>query len=110
MAPLEAFRVVLQVDERSITDVRLDQTGTLVLSGLPHEGYPFRVAKITPVSTAREGRNYFRVEATPERMPEHLRPGMEGVGKIVVGPRLLVWIWTRDVIDWVRLKTWTWLP
>jgi multidrug efflux pump subunit AcrA (membrane-fusion protein) len=110
VAPLEAFRVVLQVDERSITDVRLDQTGTLVLSGLPQEGFRFRVAKITPVSTAREGRNYFRVEATPERMPEHLRPGMEGVGKIVIGRRLLVWIWTHEVIDWLRLKAWTWLP
>ncbi len=110
VAPLEAFRVVLQVDEHSITDVRLDQTGTLVLSGLPHEGFPFRVVKITPVSTAREGRNYFRVEATPERMPEHLRPGMEGVGKIVVDRRLLVWIWTRDVIDWVRLMLWKWMP
>ncbi|HYL81847.1 MAG TPA: HlyD family efflux transporter periplasmic adaptor subunit [Candidatus Acidoferrum sp.] len=110
VAPLDAFRVILQVDEHSITDLRLGQSGTLILSGMPHEAFPFHVAKITPVSTAREGKNYFRVEATPEGMPEHLRPGMEGVGKISVDRRLLVWIWTRDVSDWVRLKIWTWLP
>ena len=65
---------------------------------------------ITPVSTAREGRNYFRVEATLDRTPDRLRPGMEGVGKIVAGRRLHVWIWTRQAIDWLRLKLWAWLP
>jgi multidrug resistance efflux pump len=110
VAPLDAFRVILQVDEHAISDVRLAQTGMLILSGMPYQGLPFHVAKIIPVSTAREGRNYFRVEATPDRMPEHLRPGMEGVGKISVDRRLLVWIWTHEVIDWVRLKVWTWLP
>ena len=110
VAPLDAFRLILQVDERSIADVREGQAGTLVLSGVPHEGLPFTVTKITPVSTAREGRNAFRVEATPERLPDWLRPGMEGVGKIVVDRRLLIWIWTREVIDWLRLAVWTWLP
>jgi hypothetical protein len=110
VAPLDVFRIVLQVDESAIADVREGQSGTLVLSGAPHEGLPFQVAKITPVSTAREGRNYFRVEATLARAPERLRPGMEGVGKIAVDRRRLVWIWTHDVVDWVRLALWTWLP
>ena len=110
VAPLDAFRVVLQVDERSIANIQVGQTGTLVLSGVPHEGLPLRVAKITPVSTAREGRNYFRVETTLDQKPERLRPGMEGVGKIAIDRRLLIWIWTHEVIDWVRLKLWTWLP
>jgi hypothetical protein len=35
---------------------------------------------------------------------------MEGVGKIEVGQQLFVWIWTRQVIDWVRLTLWQWLP
>jgi len=68
------------------------------------------VEKITPVSTAREGRNYFRVEARLDRMPDRLRPGLEGIGKIEVDRRRLVWIWLRPVVDWVRLTLWTWLP
>jgi multidrug resistance efflux pump len=110
VAPLEGFRVVLQVDERAIADVQIGQPGTLVLSGTPYEALPFRVAKITPVSTAREGRNYFRVEADLTGAPERLRPGLEGVGKIGIDRRHLVWIWTHDVVDWVRLALWTWLP
>jgi hypothetical protein len=35
---------------------------------------------------------------------------MEGVGKIMAGRRKLAWIWTHDMIDWVRLKAWSWWP
>jgi multidrug efflux pump subunit AcrA (membrane-fusion protein) len=110
IAPLEAYRLILQVDERDIADVSVGQRGQLLLSAFPEEPQPFRVEKVTPVSTAREGRNYFRVEAQLENTPKRLRPGMEGVGKIEVDRRLLIWIWTRQAIDWLRLKLWTWVP
>jgi len=110
IAPLEAYRLILQVDERDIADVAVGLRGQLLLSAFPQEPLPFRVEKVTPVSTAREGRNYFRVEAQLENTPKRLRPGMEGVGKVEVDRRLLIWIWTRQVIDWVRLTLWTWMP
>ncbi len=110
VAPLDAYRVVLQVDERDIAEVRLAQRGRLVLSGFPSDPFPFTVAKITPVSTANEGRNYFRVEAALEIVPQRLRPGMEGVGKIDIDRRRYAWIWTHDIVDWIRLKLWHWLP
>ena len=110
VAPLDAFRVVMQVDERNIADVQLDHIGRLVLAGAPGEDLPFRVTKITPVSAAKEGRNYFRVEATLVRTSDRLRPGMEGVGKIAIDRRRLISIWTHEVVDWVRLALWTWLP
>ncbi len=110
IAPLDSYRVTLQVDERDIGDVAVGQRGQLLLSAFPEDPLPFQVEKVTPVSTAREGRNYFRVEARLDQTPKRLRPGMEGVGKIEIDRRLLIWIWTRQVIDWVRLKVWTWMP
>ena len=111
VAPLEAYRVVLQVDERDIGDVTVGGRGQLLLSASPAASIPFTVAKITPVSTAKDGRNYFRVEARlDETSPARLRPGLEGVGKLEVGRRSLAWIWLRPVIDWARLTLWTWLP
>jgi RND family efflux transporter MFP subunit len=110
VAPLEAFRVILKVDERDIGDVGVGQPGLLLLSGAPDQSLAFRVEKITPVSAAEEGVNAFRVEARLEETPSRLRPGMEGVGKIAVDERRLVWIWTHDILDWVRLQLWTWLP
>jgi hypothetical protein len=62
------------------------------------------------VSTAREGRNFFRVEAVLGGAPGRLRPGLEGIGKIEVDRRRLLWIWTHQVVDWARLKLWAWRP
>lgn len=40
--------------------------------------------------------------------PSELRPGMEGVGRIEMGEARLVTIWTRELIDWLRLNLWQW--
>lgn len=111
IAPLDAWRVVLQVDEHRVADLKAGQRGELVLSSMPGERYPMTVSKVTPVSTAREGRNYFRVEAQLEPGDAaRLRPGMEGVAKVTVDDRLLAWIWTRELGNWLRLKLWAWTP
>ncbi|MBA5869146.1 MAG: HlyD family efflux transporter periplasmic adaptor subunit [Nitrospira sp. CR2.1] len=111
VAPLHDYRVVLQVDDRDMAGLRAGQSGTLLLSSLPHDELPFTVTQLTPVSIAKDGRNYFRVEARLTVPPsDRLRPAMEGVGKIAVEERSLVWIWTHDIVDWAYLKLWAWLP
>jgi len=109
-APLDAWRLHLKVDERDVAEVAVGQTGMLVLSSLPRESFPFEVRKITPVSTTEEGRNYFRVEAAFQGEPPRLLPGTQGVAKIEAGRRRLVWIWTHQSTEWLRLRLWTWLP
>lgn len=110
IAPLDSYRVVLQVNDRDIADIAVGQTGKLTLSSLPGETIDFLVQKITPVNTAKDGRNFFRVEATPQSKTDHVRPGMEGVGKIEVNQRRLIWIYTRDLVNWARLWLWSWIP
>jgi hypothetical protein len=110
IAPLDAYRVVLQVDERDIAYVQLDQTGELTLSGLPSQRLKFSVQQITPVATQDEGRNYFRVEAHVQSLTDRMRPGMEGIGKITVGQRKLIWIWTHSLVDWFRIWMWKQMP
>ncbi len=110
VAPLDAYRIILQVDERDITYVAVGQRGRLLLSAMPNDPLPLEITKVTPVSTAEEGLNYFRVEARLTGRHERLRPGMEGVAKIEVEPRLLVWTLTRGAVDWLRLTLWRWMP
>jgi RND family efflux transporter MFP subunit len=110
IAPLEDWRVVLQVDERDVRDAAVGTSGELLLTAMPHDKLPIHVKRVTPVSTAEDGRNYFRVEAAMDRGAERLRPGMEGVAKIEVGERKLIWIWTRSLTDWLRLQLWGLLP
>jgi len=110
VAPLDEFRVIVQVDERDINDIEVGQPSELVLPSMPGEVMAFVIEKITPVSTAEEGHNYFRVEG---RMPDNsvrLRPGMEGIGKITIDRRRLIWVWTHKAIDWGRMQLWRWWP
>ncbi|MCH7863447.1 MAG: HlyD family efflux transporter periplasmic adaptor subunit, partial [Proteobacteria bacterium] len=112
IAPLDAYRVILEVDEREIADVAVGQSGALVVSSAPDDPIAFLIERITPVSEARGGRNYFRVEArlTGDIDYTRLRPGMEGVGKITVDRRRLFWIGTYKMVNWAQLWLWKWTP
>ena len=85
VAPLDAYRVKLQVDDSDINYVKVGQKGDMVLTAVPDASLPFIVDKITPVTTAKEGRNFFQVEARLEQASERLRPGMEGYAKVMAG-------------------------
>ena len=110
VAPLDSFRIALQVDEHEFADVLPGQKGSLAVNSIPLERFPFTVTKITAVNSAKDGRNRFRVEAQLDAPPGRLRPGMEGVGKIEVDERKLVWIWTHTLVDRIRLWIWSALP
>ena len=110
VAPLDTYRVIMKVDERDITDVAVGKPGRLALTSMPNDEIELVVEKITPVSVVDQGRNFFRVEARAKGAIDKLRPGMEGVGKISVERRRLVWIWTHKLVHWVRMWVWSWWP
>ncbi|MFW5451375.1 MAG: efflux RND transporter periplasmic adaptor subunit [Methylophagaceae bacterium] len=110
VAPLDGYRVILKVNERSISYIRHGQLGTLALSSMPDRKFPLRIEKITQVASAENGSNIFRVEAALPDTPKLLRPGMEGIGKINIGSNKLLWIWTHELRDWFKLWVWSWWP
>jgi len=110
IAPLDAYRVILEVDDGDIEDIQVGQTGTLLIASMPEDPLDFTVERITPVSEQDEGRNFFRVEARLHRITDRIRPGMKGVAKTNIEERLLIRIWTEGLVDWVWLTLWKWLP
>ncbi len=110
LAPLDSWRVILKVDERDIGYVEVGASGELVLASLPGRNTAFTVKKLTPVSVAEEGHNYFRVEAELQPGAPSLSPNMEGVGKIDAGRASLLWAWSRPLVDWARLAWWKLMP
>jgi multidrug resistance efflux pump len=110
IAPLDSYRLILQVDERDVRYVAVGQGGTVALAGRPGDPVPMTVSKITPVTVAEEGRNSFRVEALLSETGLQLRPGMEGIAKINSGRRPIAWIWLHSLVDWLRLVAWKYLP
>ena len=53
-----------------------------------------------------EQQNVFKVRVRLKDKPEWMRPGMEGVAKIDVDRRLYASIWTRKLVNWIRMKLW----
>ena len=109
VAPLDDWRVVLDVDESQVNEIAVGASGELLIAALPNERFPLVVEKITPVAKADEGVNTFRVEAALRASSPKLRPGMRGVGKVEAGRRRIGWIWTRSLIDWFEIWSWRWL-
>lgn len=111
IAPLSDYRVMLRVDERDIRDISPDQMGNLVLSAFPDAEINLKVVRITPISTAAEGENFFIVEAALDgTIPEDLRPGMEGIAKVNIREERLIKIWTQRTWLWMRMTAWKWRP
>ncbi len=110
VAPLDEYRLIILVDEKQVADVDAGLTGGLTLKALPGTELAFVVHRVSPVFQEEADGIAYRVEA---RLVEHhaaLRPGMEGVAKIDVDRRSLLWIYLHELFDLMRLWAWRWLP
>lgn len=106
VAPLADMEADLYVPEEDISDIKIGQSGELAAAGRPDEKIHFSVVRITPMAELVKQKNVFRVQVKLSNQPDWLRPGLEGVAKIDVDERLLVEIWTRRALNWVRMKLW----
>lgn len=108
VAASDQFRLLIEVDERDIAAVSAGQKGHVALGAMSDRALGFRVERVTPVASTRDGRNFFEVEGALDEAPTALRPGLQGVAKIEAGARPLAWIWTHRLTEWLRLTLWSW--
>ena len=107
VAPLEALRAELLVDDHKISDIPgPGATGRLAAAAQPDQKLPFEVEVIHPIAEVVDGRNVFRVRVRLQELRPWARPGIEGVAKIDAHPAPLGWVWIRAAVNWVRLKLW----
>ncbi|MAE67655.1 MAG: hypothetical protein CMJ18_25660 [Phycisphaeraceae bacterium] len=100
------LRAMIRVDERDIDQVRLGGTGALAARGNPSVTVNFTVTRVVPVGVAHEGGTFFPVYCELEREEDWMRPGFEGVAKIDVASRRVIWIMTHKLVDFLRLALW----
>jgi len=106
VAPLDALLADVFIEEDQIADVSVGSIGSFASAARPDVRIPLRIERIDPIAELREGRNVFRARAALNERPEWLRPGMEGIAKLDAGTRPYPWIWTRRIVNWVRMKLW----
>lgn len=113
LSPLDGFRIELEVPEARIDDIAVGQRAELVLAAMTDTRLPMTIERLTPQTRSTEGSSRFVVEAQLDEdalddVRESLRPGMQGVGRIDVGERRKLAIWTQELVDWLRLSAWRW--
>ncbi len=116
VAAMADLRAELAVPEDLITDVQaaLERQkaageqlgGALATTARPDEHIDFVVERINPIAEVVKDNNVFKVRVRLVNTPSIFRPGMEGVGKIDIERRSYGFIWTRRMINWVRMKLW----
>lgn len=106
LAPIDGYKAILHVSEYDVGRLRDGQRGSIRLTGLPEESINFHITKAFPVAVAQNGGNFFRVEAVLDAPPHSLRPGMQGIGKIIVGRGSLAGAWSRSLRERMKLRLW----
>ena len=112
IAKTDGWRIRTQVPESRIRDVKVGQTGSLVLQALPSIQLAIVISQVTPMQQVEEGKSFYLVEAEfqPDDFAQQLalKPGMQGVAKIQIDQRNLFGIWARDSYEWLMLTWWRW--
>ena len=107
VAPRDAYRVLVRIPEARIADAVPGMKGSLQLSSVPGLALGLELRHIHPFSERHEGASYFPAEAVLHGETAQLRPGMQGIASLEAGRRNLLGIWTRGLVEWLRLKWWS---
>ena len=106
VAPAGAWALELDAPQRVLRDVHPGLRGTFAPAARPEQPQEFILARIGASAEVRAGQNVYRLEGPLTTPPDWLRPGMEGVARIHVGPRRVWWVTLHRMVDWLRLHLW----
>jgi len=101
-----SHRLILDVSEYDVSKVAKGQPIDIRLSADPSTVLVAKVTAIMPLAVVRAGVNSVQVHAELARAAQ-LRPGMQGVGKIVTGRRIRIIQWLERVsarVVWLAWK------
>ncbi len=106
VAPLSELEADVYVPEDQIFEVRQGLRGELAAAGEPDQKVGFTVTRVTPIAELVKQQNVFRLRVRLDAVHPWMRPGMEGVAKVNVDRRSYLSVWTRTMVNWVRMKLW----
>ena len=106
VAPIELLRAELDVSEALIADVKIGQIGKLATEDHADQRFEFEVERINPIAEVIDQRNVFKVRVRLIQTADWMMPKLKGVAKIRIGRERYAWIWTRRLVNWLRMKLW----
>jgi multidrug efflux pump subunit AcrA (membrane-fusion protein)/GAF domain-containing protein len=116
IAPIDSLRAEVSVPEDEIADVVIalkeareagrQLTGELATESDPGDHIGFIVERINPVAEVDDKQNVFKVRVGLDEVRGGMLSGSKGTAKIDIEKRSYAFIWTRKLVNWVRMKLW----
>lgn len=104
----DQHRLVLRVDENRVREIAVGQSVGLRLAADPARTLGAVVTAVMPVAVSIDGESHVNVHALLDGSDVQIRPGMSGVGKILVGRRSIGAQWLDSIqarLTWLGWKT-----
>jgi biotin carboxyl carrier protein len=107
IARLDSTYIELEIDQTDIHETAPGRRGELAFVGRPDLKVALVIERIEPMSTMKDGRNYFLARARVEgAVQSWWRPGMGGTAKIDAGDRSLLWVLTHRSLRFLQRVLW----
>lgn len=107
VADISDMYVELDLPERDIHEVSIDNTGEIAFVSRPEDTYEIQIIEVDPAAVTKQEGNVFVLKGELTGEPQSWwRPGMSGVAKVNVGDRNIMWILTHRTVDFFRLLLW----
>jgi hypothetical protein len=100
------LEAIAYIPEDQVAQLKKSMTGEIAVAGRPSDRLVVNISEIAAAGEVLNQKNVFKVRMTLDKNEDWLRPGMEGLVKVKNGKRLLIWIWSREAINWLRMKLW----
>lgn len=108
VAPADQYRLIVEVDERDIVDIKAGAHGRVALAAMPGSTFAFGIDRVMPLAASRDGRHFFEVEGRLDASGAALRPGLQGVARIQADSRPLAAMAFGRLLNWLKLRVWSW--
>ena len=107
IARLDSIYVELEIDQTDIHEAAPGRRAELAFVGRPDLKVALLIERIEPISTMKDGRNYFLARARVlDAVQNWWRPGMGGTARIEAGNRTLLWVLSHRTVRFVQRTLW----
>lgn len=106
VAPIDELYADLSLPEDQIADVYEGREGELACTAYPDQRVRFRVEQVNPVAEVVEQQNVFKVRVKLLGRKPWMLIKMQGVAKITLNEEPYGKLWTRRLVNWVRMTLW----
>ena len=94
-------------DQTDIHEAAPGRRGVLAFVGRPDLKVALLIERIEPVSTMKDGRNYFLARArVVDSVQDWWRPGLGGTARIEAGDRTLLWVLSHRTVRFIQKALW----